>query len=129
MTRAVLLDGPREGIGAGRTCVTKQGEIVERVIGWEKSNAIEMQLVSSPWPVERMQWRTEIHPQAHGTEVAQELSYAPSLGVIGTILNALVMRRTMDRTISSVFASLHPGKGLVEGGVARFFDPEHMGGL
>jgi ribosome-associated toxin RatA of RatAB toxin-antitoxin module len=106
VSKASLLPGPREGVGAGRTCVTKQGELVERIVGWEKSKAIEMQLVSSPWPVKAMRWRTEIAPQARGTEVAQELTYAPSLGILGMVLNALMMRRTMDRAIASVFEAL-----------------------
>jgi ribosome-associated toxin RatA of RatAB toxin-antitoxin module len=106
ISKAALIAGPREGIGAGRTCLTKQGEVVERIVAWEKPNAIEMQLVSSPWPIRNMRWRTEVSPKARGTQVSQELTYAPSLGVIGGILNALMMRRTMDKAIASVFDGL-----------------------
>jgi ligand-binding SRPBCC domain-containing protein len=106
VSKASLLPGPREGVGAGRTCLTRQGEAVERIVGWEKSKAIEIELVSSPWPVKAMRWRTEISPEKRGTAVTQELSYAPSLGILGAILNALIMRRTMDKTIASVFEAL-----------------------
>jgi hypothetical protein len=106
ISKAVLVPGPREGIGAGRTCLTKQGEVVERIVGWEKPNAIEIELVSSPWPVRRMRWRTEIMPQAQGTAVAQELSYMPALGIVGAVLNALMMRRNMDKAIAAVFDGL-----------------------
>jgi hypothetical protein len=106
VSKAQLIPGPREGVGAGRSCTTKQGKVVERVIGWDKPNAIEMQLVSSPWPVKAMRWRTELSPQAHGTQVAQELQYAPSLGLVGAVLNALMMKRTMDKTVAAVFESL-----------------------
>src|SRR5262245_51965007 len=106
VSKASLVPGPREGIGAGRSCTTRQGEVVERIVGWDEPNAIEIELVSSPWPIRSMRWRTEILPRPGGAEVAQELSYAPSLGVIGGILNALMMRRTMDRTIATVFDAL-----------------------
>jgi hypothetical protein len=106
ISRATLVPGPREGVGAGRTCLTKQGEVVERVVGWDQPNAIEVELVSSPWPVRNMRWRTEIRPQGRGTEVSQKLTYVPSLGVLGAVLNALMMRRTMDNAIASVFDGL-----------------------
>jgi ribosome-associated toxin RatA of RatAB toxin-antitoxin module len=106
VSRVSLLPGPSDGVGARRSCATKQGEVVERVIGWDEPTAIEMQLVSSPWPVMNMRWRTEIMPRQFGTDVTQELSYAPSLGVLGTLLNALVMRRVMNKTIASVFDAL-----------------------
>ena len=106
VSKASLMPGPRNGLGAGRSCTTKQGDVVERIVGWDAPNAIEMQLVSSPWPIRSMRWRTEVRPTAGGAEVAQELSYRPSLGVVGNILNALMMQRTMDRTIASVFDAL-----------------------
>jgi hypothetical protein len=106
VSKASLLPGPRQGLGAGRRCTTKQGEVVERIVGWNEPNAIEIELVSSPWPIKSMRWRTEIQPKPGGAEVAQELNYAPSLGVIGGILDAVMMRRAMDRTIASVFNAL-----------------------
>jgi hypothetical protein len=106
VSKASLMPGPREGVGAGRSCTTKQGDVVERVVGWDKPNAIEIELVSSPWPIRSMRWRTEVLPKAGGAEVVQALSYTPSLGLIGGILNAVVMRRAMDRTIASVFDAL-----------------------
>ena len=103
---ASLTPGPREGVGAGRRCTTKQGDLVERVIGWDEPRAIEMQLVSSPWPVKAMRWRTALAPKGGGTDVSQELSYAPSLGLVGMVLDVLMMRRTLDKAIAGVFASL-----------------------
>jgi len=103
---ASLTPGPREGVGAGRRCTTKQGDLVERVIGWDLPRAIEMQLVSSPWPVKAMRWRTVLAPKGGGTDVSQELSYAPSLGLVGMVLDMLMMRRTLDKAIAGVFASL-----------------------
>jgi hypothetical protein len=106
VSKASLIPGPHEGVGAGRSCTTKQGEVVERIVGWDKPHTIEIELVSSPWPVRSMRWRTEILPKPGGVEVAQVLSYAPSLGVVGAVLDAVVMRRAMDRTIASVFNAL-----------------------
>jgi hypothetical protein len=106
VSKASLLDGPRSGVGAGRTCLTEQGEVVERVVAWDEPNAIEMQLVSSPWPIRHMRWRTEVRAQALGTDVSQELTYAPSLGALGQVLDALMMRRKMDRAVAAVFESL-----------------------
>ena len=102
---ASLTPGPREGVGAGRRCTTKQGDLVERVIGWDEPKAIEMQLVSSPWPVKGMRWRTALAPNGGGTDLFQDLSYAPQ-GLLGTVLNVLMMRRTMDKALAGVFAAL-----------------------
>ena len=103
---AVLLPGPREGIGAGRTCSTKQGDVVERVIGFRPPQSIEMELVSSPWPVRSMRWATELAERDGGVEVSQRLVYAPKYGVLGSLLDMLAMRRQMGKSITTVFLAL-----------------------
>jgi hypothetical protein len=104
--KASILPGPREGVGAGRTCTTKQGDVVERIIGWRPPKAIEMELVSSPWPVRSMRWTTELAERADGVDISQQLAYIPKYGVLGSLLDAIAMRRQMDKSITGVFQAL-----------------------
>lgn len=103
---AMLLPGPREGVGAGRTCTTRQGDVVERVVGFRPPQSIEIELVSSPWPVRAMRWTTELAEMGSGVEVSQRLVYTPKYGMLGSVLDLLAMRRQMDKSITAVFQAL-----------------------
>ena len=103
---AALLPGPREGVGAGRTCSTKQGDVVERVVGFMPPRSIEMELVSSPWPLRSMRWTTELAERGSSVEVSQRLVYAPKYGTLGLLLDVLAMRRQMNKSIATVFQAL-----------------------
>lgn len=95
-----------EGIGAGRECDLKpKGKVKERVIGWEPGTAVTMELYESDWPVRDMRWTTRLQPAVGGTRVFQDLSYRPK-GALGAVLDAVIMKRMMDRNIAEVFAGL-----------------------
>ncbi|MBI3525451.1 MAG: SRPBCC family protein [Betaproteobacteria bacterium] len=97
----------REGIGASRHCDLKpKGWVKERVIAWEPQNAMTMELYESQWPLKFMRWRTTLSPDGAGTRVSQQMEYQIKFGLLGTLLDKLVMRRKLDQTLTEVFASL-----------------------
>jgi ligand-binding SRPBCC domain-containing protein len=104
--KAAYLPGQREGVGAGRQCTVKEGVLKERVIAWDPGRALEMELVESPWPIVFMRWRTELVERDGGTLIQQKMRYKLKFGLLGALLNAMVMRGKMDRQLSSIFASL-----------------------
>ncbi len=96
----------REGIGAGRECDVKpKGKVKERVTGWIPGKSLAMELYESDWPVRNMAWTTLLEPSNGGTKVSQTLQYEPK-GLLGAVLNTLMMKRLMDKNISRVFAGL-----------------------
>ena len=111
--------GRRKGIriryGLSRHCDLKpKGWVKERVIAWELHEAITMELYESQWPLEFMRWRTVIAPDGAGTRVSQQMEYQVKFGLLGALMDKLVMRRKLNQTLSEVFVSL---KRFVETGV------------
>lgn len=97
----------REGVGAGRHCdIQPKGWVKERVIAWEPQKAITMELYESQWPLNFMRWRTAVTRDGAGTRVSQAMEYQVKFGLLGRLLDKLVMRRKLDKTLAEVFVNL-----------------------
>jgi hypothetical protein len=97
----------RAGVGAMRSCdLRPRGRVVERVTHWEDGRAIGLEVAESDWPIDFMNWITRIEPAGSGTRISQELHYRVKFGLLGWLLDTLVMRRKMTRSLDAVFLSL-----------------------
>jgi ligand-binding SRPBCC domain-containing protein len=104
----------REGIGASRHCDLKpKGWVKERVTVWEAERALGLEVSESEWPIVYMRWRTDVTADGKGTLVAQDLEYEMKFGLLGRLMDALMMRRKLRQGVGEVFAGL---KRYVEGG-------------
>jgi ligand-binding SRPBCC domain-containing protein len=111
---AHLLGNQREGVGAARRCELKpKGFVEERVWEWTPKKAIGLEVAASEWPIVFMKWRTELTGEGKTTVVSQEMNYKLRFGLVGALLDALVMRRKLDTGIRDLFKSL---KSYVEKG-------------
>jgi hypothetical protein len=106
--RSAAARGPRaRGIGAERVCeLHPKGRVVERVTHWEDGKAVGLEVAESDWPVHFMRWVTRIEASAGGTRITQALEYEVKFGLLGRLLDALLLRRKLRTTIDGVFASL-----------------------
>ncbi|MBI5379016.1 MAG: SRPBCC family protein [Nitrospirae bacterium] len=122
VSRAQYISTNRQGVGASRQCDLKpKGVLKERVIAWEPNQAIALELYESPWPVAFMRWRTDVKPHGSETVVSQRMEYRVKFGILGSLLDRLVMRQTLDRTIADVFDGL---KRFVETGARASGSPQ-----
>lgn len=97
----------REGVGAARQCDFKpKGYVKERVIEWIPKKAMTIEMYEHQWPVKFMRWRTDLQPQGNDTLVSQNLEYEMKFGLLGKIMNALMMKRKMYGGIAGVFESM-----------------------
>src|SRR5262249_44799506 len=107
VARARCVSPAKEGVGAMRRCDLKpKGWVKERVTAWEPERVHAMEVAESEWPIVYMRWRTELTPDAAGTLVTQDFEYRVKFGLLGKVMDALVMRRKLDRGINDVFAGL-----------------------
>ena len=83
-----------------------KGWVEERVWDWKPPHALGLEVAASEWPLVFMKWRTELQADGDGTLVRQELTYKVKFGPIGALLDALVMRRKLDRGVAEVFRGL-----------------------
>ncbi|MBI3587488.1 MAG: SRPBCC family protein [Ignavibacteriales bacterium] len=114
VARAKYISPNKTGIGAARHCDFKpNGWGKERVIGFEPQKFLAIELYESSWPMKFMRWRTSLKPVGKHTVVEQDLEYQLKFGILGKLLNALVMRKKLDTGIAEVFVGL---KNFVESG-------------
>ena len=103
---AKYISSNREGIGASRECELKpKGIAKERIIEWVPGKAMTVELFESDWPVKDMQWRTEVTALGNQTRVSQLLQYRPK-GLLGGVMNFLIMKRMINGSVSKVFQGL-----------------------
>ncbi len=103
---ARYISSNREGIGASRECEVKpKGNVKERVTGWIPGKSMTVELYESDWPVRNMHWTTNLHPSNGATKLTQQLHYEPK-GLLGTVLNVLILKRMMNKNLSVVFIRL-----------------------
>jgi hypothetical protein len=96
----------RTGVGAERACELLPSGVVERVTHWEDGRALGLEIAESDWPIRYMRWITRVEPTAGGSRLTQELDYAMKLGPLGWLMDTLVMKRKLSRTLDRVLASL-----------------------
>lgn len=96
-----------EGVGAARRCELKpKGWVEERVWDWDPPKAIGLEVAASEWPLVFMKWRTELKSDGTATVVNQEMNYKLKFGPLGALMDVLMMRRKLDRSIGEVFENL-----------------------
>src|SRR5262245_44506537 len=106
--RAAAVRGTqRTGVGATRACdLAPEGRVVERVTHWEDGRALGLEVAESDWPIRFMHWVTRLEPTGDTTRITQQMEYQVKFGPLGWLLDALVMRRKLTRTLDAVFAEL-----------------------
>ncbi len=104
---AEILGDLRAGVGARRACeLAPEGRVVERVTQWEDGRAVGLEVAESDWPIHFMRWVTRVEADGPGARITQDLEYRVKFGPLGWLLDRLVMRRKLTRTLDEVFAGL-----------------------
>jgi hypothetical protein len=104
---AEIRGAARTGIGAVRACeLLPKGRVVERVTHWEEGRAVGLEVAESDWPIHYMRWVTRIEPTASGSRLTQQLDYAMKLGPLGWLMDNMMMKRKLSRTLDGVLARL-----------------------
>jgi hypothetical protein len=107
ITAARLRSARAGGVGAERECdLVPKGKVVERVIHWEDGRAVGLEIVESDWPITFMRWVTRIDPAGNGARVTQKLEYKVKFGPLGMLLDAVVMRRNIERAVGAALEGM-----------------------
>ncbi len=95
------------GVGAARECdLGKDGIVREKVTRFEDGKSITMELYEHNWPLEFMHWTTQVQAQGNTTLVTQTMQYKVKFGLIGTLLDKLMMKNKLNSTLDTVFNSM-----------------------
>jgi len=95
----------RTGVGAARVCeLLPDGRVVERVTKWDDGRSVGLEVAESDWPIHFMRWVTRVEPAEGGTRVTQDLEYRVKLGPLGWLLDRMVMKQKLTKTLDGVLA-------------------------
>jgi ligand-binding SRPBCC domain-containing protein len=105
--KSVVVTAAREGVGAARQCdLAPGGWFREKVAEWRPGQALAFELFECTLPVRRLGHRYTFTATDGGTLVSQRMEYVLKYGVLGQVLDALMVRRKWDAGIKTFFAGL-----------------------
>ncbi len=104
MVKTVKIISPnKEGVGSARYCDFHDGKFVEeRVTAFEPNRSISFELYKHQWPLVFMRWTDRLEKHDNGTLLIADTEYELKFGLLGKILDAVIMHRKFYQTIANV---------------------------
>lgn len=109
-----IISASREGPGSERRCdLAPGGWFKEKVVNWKPHQSLSFELFECTSPIRRLTHHYTLTADGTGTVVVQRMEYELKFGMLGQLLDALLLRRKWDAGIKGFFAGL---KRYVEAG-------------
>ncbi|MBX2796911.1 MAG: SRPBCC family protein [Myxococcales bacterium] len=107
VARSPLTSSHATGLGASRTCHFHDGNhIDERVVGWQEGERVDIEIVRGSMPLKQAHASLAVRPSAEGSVVSMTMDYTPKFGIVGSVLDALMMRRQFRKVVSQILEGL-----------------------
>lgn len=104
-----LLDGSCEiGLGAERQCTLKDGKnyIHERVVDWQEGRSYRIEVFGGTMPLEDIVAELAVQPVDAGSILRMTMRYHPRWGLIGRLVEPVLLRPMMRHTMRKVIGGL-----------------------
>ena len=102
-----IISPNKEGVGSARHCDFKDGKFVEeRITAFEPNRLISFELYKHQWPLVFMRWTNKLEKHGGGTLLISDTEYELKFGLLGKVLNALIMRRKFYQIITGALGDL-----------------------
>lgn len=98
----------REGVGAGRHCDLQgpPGWVEERIVEWQEGESMTIEIFASSPPIKHAFGHFTLASQGDETRVTFGLEYKLMFGPIGSIMDAIIVRRLFDKSIKTTLEGL-----------------------
>ena len=97
----------KEGVNATRYCDFKpKGFSKEKVTEWIPNKLLGMEVVESSFPMKYTHWKTYLKADGSGTLVSQDLEYEVKFGLLGKLMNILMMKSKYTSIVQDIFVGL-----------------------
>lgn len=110
IAKSYLIDGSAPaGEGALRQCDFADGKnwIRERIVEWREGESYTVDIYEGTMPLQRARATLGVRPQGDRASTAfMRFEYTPKFGVLGTLMNVLMMKRMMSSTMAKVLQGL-----------------------
>ena len=106
--KSELLSTEKTGIGAKRKVYMKDGKnwFEEKVTVWQPNCALTIQLTNCTFPIKRLKHSYSFSSVANGTLVKQVMEYEVKFGLLGKLMDWLMIRKQSDKGIKLFMAGL-----------------------
>ncbi len=111
--RSELIPGARTGLGAKRKVHMKDGKnwFEEKVTEWRPGEALVIQLTDCTFPIKGLKHSYSFSQVGGGTVVKQVMEYEVKFGLLGRLMDSVMIRQQSDKGIKLFMAGL---KSIVE---------------
>ncbi len=105
-SRAISAD--KTGVGAKRKVNMKDGKnwFEEKVTVWQPNEALTYQLTDCSFPINGLKHSYSFEQNGSGTIVKQVMEYSVKFGLLGKIMDVLMIRSQTEKGIKKFFAGL-----------------------
>lgn len=104
-----LLEGSRKiGLGAERQCTLRDGRnyIHERVVDWQEGRSYRIEVFGGTMPLDDIQAELAVTPVGVESELRMTMRYRPRRGLAGRLIEPVLLRPMMRRTMRRVIDGL-----------------------
>lgn len=106
--KSTIISTQRSGMGAARKVLMRDGKnwFEEKVTEFEPGTALCYQLTDCSFPIHGLKHSYRFKPTSNGTEVEQVMEYTVKFGLLGKLMNRLMIRKQTSAGIHKFFAGL-----------------------
>lgn len=107
VAKTMYISAHKEGVGATRYCdFIPKGFSEETVTDWIPNTLLGMKVVASSFPMKFIGWKTHLTAEGNGTLVSQDLEYEMKFGLLGLMMNSLLMKNKYNSILQNIFDGL-----------------------
>lgn len=106
VTKSDPIDKLTSGLAARRHCQTRNGWFKEEVSEWQPYEQLAFTLFDCNLPMKALKHSYSLHPVEDGTRVTQVMTYTMKYGLLGRLLDLIMVRKQSDKGIKLFFEGL-----------------------
>lgn len=104
---SIVISSEKQGVGAVRKCeLAPKGWFNEKVVDWTPNSSLAFELVECSLPLRRLRYTYKLTAKDDGTLVEQRMEYALKMGLLGRLMDNLMVRRKWNAGIRGFFSGL-----------------------
>lgn len=106
--RSIALSPNRSGIGSKRKVDMRDGKnwFEEECTAWQPNKALTYELTSCSFPIHRLKHSYSFRVKGDVTSVKQVMDYTVKFGLLGKVMDKLMIRKQSDAGIKKFLAGL-----------------------
>lgn len=95
------------GVGTTRRCdLNGGGYLLEEVVDWRDGRSYTIEVTESSFPLKSARTTLAVEPAGTGSRISMTIRYKPKFGLLGALMDVLMMRATMRNQMRGMLKGL-----------------------